>query len=46
MTLPLHEFHARRGARFITVNDSEAVADYGDPIAEHAACAKPPACST
>jgi len=30
-------FHARRGARFITVNDSEAVADYGDPIAEHAA---------
>ena len=37
MTLPLHEFHARLGARFTTVNDAEAVADYGDPLSEHAA---------
>ena len=37
MSLALHEFHARLGARFTTVNDAEAVADYGDALAEHAA---------
>ena len=35
--LPLHEFHASLGARFTIVNGAEVVADYGDPIAEHAA---------
>src|SRR6266545_2358291 len=37
MTLPLHEFHADLGARFTTVNGAEAVADFGDALAEHAA---------
>lgn len=37
MTLPLHEFHQSLGARFTTVNGTEAVADYGDMPAEHAA---------
>ena len=37
MTLPLHEFHARLGARFTTLNSAEVVADYGDPLVEHAA---------
>jgi folate-binding protein YgfZ len=35
--LPLHEFHQNLGARFTTVNGAEAVADYGDALAEHAA---------
>ena len=37
MTLPLHEFHESLGARFTTVNDAEAVTDYGDVLAEHVA---------
>jgi folate-binding protein YgfZ len=37
MILPLHEFHAGLGARFTTVNAAEAVADYGDVLAEHTA---------
>jgi folate-binding protein YgfZ len=37
MTLPFREFHASLGAQFITVNSAEAVADYGDPLAEYAA---------
>lgn len=37
MLLPLHEFHASLGARFTTLNDTEAVADYGDALAEHTA---------
>lgn len=37
MTLPLHEFHKSRGAHFTAVNGAEAVADYGDVSAEHAA---------
>jgi len=37
MTLPLHEFHACLGARFKTVNDAEAVTDYGNALAEYAA---------
>lgn len=37
MTLPLHGFHQSLGARFTTVNSAEAVADYGDPLAEHTA---------
>lgn len=36
-TLPLHEFHLARGAGFIEVNGAEAVASYGDWLAEHAA---------
>lgn len=36
MNLPLKEFHRSIGARFTTVNGAEAVADYGDPLAEHA----------
>ena len=36
-TLALHEFHANSGARFTTLNDAEAVSDYGDPLAEHRA---------
>jgi folate-binding protein YgfZ len=35
--LPLHEFHQHLGARFTAVNGAEAVADYGDGLAEHAA---------
>jgi len=37
MNLALHEFHQRLGAGFTTVNGVEAVADYGDALAEHAA---------
>jgi folate-binding protein YgfZ len=36
-TLALHEFHQGLGARFTEVNGSEAVNDYGDAPAEHAA---------
>ena len=35
--LPLHEFHLSLGARFTRVNGAEAVADYGDALAEHTA---------
>ena len=35
--LRLHEFHQRLGARFTEVNGSQAVNDYGDWLAEHAA---------
>ena len=35
--LPLREFHARLGAQFAAVNGAEAVANYGDWLAEHAA---------
>jgi len=35
--MPLHEFHQNLGARFTTINGAEAVADYGDALAEHAA---------
>lgn len=36
--LALHEFHHHLGARFAALNGAEIVADYGDPLAEHAAC--------
>ena len=35
--LVLHEFHAARHARFTEVREQEAVEDYGDWLAEHAA---------
>jgi len=35
--LALHEFHFGLGARFTTVSGCEAVNDYGDALAEHAA---------
>src|SRR5262252_5413537 len=35
--LALHEFHRGLGARFEEVNGAEVVADYGEPLAEHAA---------
>jgi folate-binding protein YgfZ len=35
--LPLHDLHQRLGARFTSVNQAEAVNDYGDFLAEHAA---------
>jgi folate-binding protein YgfZ len=35
--LALHEFHQQLGARFIELSGAEAVADYGDTAAEHAA---------
>src|SRR5438552_5006833 len=35
--LVLHEFHDGLSARFTEVNGMEAVAHYGDPLAEHAA---------
>ena len=35
--LSLHDFHLTLGARFTTVNGAEAVADYGNPSAEHSA---------
>src|SRR5438477_12828929 len=35
--LTLHAFHQATGAHFISVNDAEIVADYGEPLAEHAA---------
>lgn len=34
---PLHEFHAALGASFLDLNGAEAVADFGDWRAEHAA---------
>ncbi len=37
MTLSLHEFHQGLGARFVNLSPCEAVADYGDVLAEHAA---------
>jgi len=40
MFLPLHEFHQNLGANFTTVNEAEAVADYGDPLSEYAALRK------
>jgi len=36
-SLRLHEFHQGLGARFTSVNGAEAVADYGNASAEHAA---------
>ncbi len=36
-SLALHEFHHGLGARFAEVNGAEVVADFGDPLAEHAA---------
>jgi folate-binding protein YgfZ len=38
--LALHEFHAALGAHFTTVNGMEAVEQYGDWLAEHAALRK------
>lgn len=35
--MELHEFHSELNARFTTVNGAEAVEDYGDFLAEHAA---------
>src|SRR2546428_2001937 len=35
--LALHEFHEGLGAHFAAVNGQEAVADYGETLAEHAA---------
>lgn len=35
--LSLHEFHQSLGANFAQSNGAELVADYGDPLAEHAA---------
>jgi folate-binding protein YgfZ len=37
MQLPLHELHQEMNARFTEVNGMEAVEDYGDFLAEHAA---------
>ncbi|MDQ6632066.1 MAG: aminomethyltransferase family protein [Verrucomicrobiota bacterium] len=36
-SLSLHEFHAGLNAKFMELNGMEAVADYGDALAEHAA---------
>jgi folate-binding protein YgfZ len=36
-SLALHSFHQDQGAHFIELNGSEAVSDYGDALAEHAA---------
>ncbi len=36
-SLALHEFHEALGAHFAEVNGCEAVTDYGDVLAEHAA---------
>ena len=36
-TLALHEVHAALGGRFTEERGCEAVADYGDALAEHAA---------
>src|SRR5262245_27572690 len=33
--LKCHSFHEQRGARFISVGDAEAVADYDQPQAEY-----------
>jgi folate-binding protein YgfZ len=35
--LSLHEWHKQLGGRFCEINGSEAVADYGDALVEHAA---------
>ncbi len=35
--LQLHDWHAPLGARFTGIDGWEAAADYGDPVAEHAA---------
>src|SRR5437773_338283 len=35
--LPLREFHQNLGARFTSVDGAEAVADFGDALAEHTA---------
>jgi folate-binding protein YgfZ len=35
--LPLHDFHERLGARFTSLNNTEAVADYGNPATEYQA---------
>ena len=37
MSQLLHEFHQSLGAHFTVVNGTEMVADYGEPLAEHAA---------
>ncbi|MCW5550922.1 MAG: aminomethyltransferase family protein [Verrucomicrobiae bacterium] len=37
LPLPLHEFHQKLGARFAALHGAETVADYGDPLGEHAA---------
>src|SRR5271154_4691229 len=39
-SLLLHELHQGMGARFLDLNGQEAVADYGDPAAEHVALAE------
>jgi folate-binding protein YgfZ len=36
-TLALHDFHRDLDARFMDVSGSQAVEDYGDPLAEHGA---------
>src|SRR5215469_11845401 len=36
-SLALHAFHLEHGAHFIHLNEAEAVSDYGDTLAEHAA---------
>src|SRR5712691_2181668 len=36
-TLMLHEFHRAAGGQFTERNGHEAVAHYGEPLAEHAA---------
>ena len=36
-SLLLHEFHQAMGAHFMDLNGQEAIADYGDALAEHAA---------
>lgn len=36
-TLPLHDFHAAAGARFLSLGQAEAVGDYGQPLDEHRA---------
>ncbi|MBE0542046.1 MAG: aminomethyl transferase family protein [Verrucomicrobia bacterium] len=37
LTLLLHEFHQKLGARFAALHGAEVVADFGDMLAEHAA---------
>jgi len=36
-SLALHAFHQDQGAHFVELNGGEAVSDYGDALAEHAA---------
>ena len=38
LRLSLHELHAELGGTFTVVNEAEAVANYGDPVAEHRVC--------